>query len=242
MKCLVSILMIIAMSFATIASAANPLRFGGITRGNGNVVNKVIEIKDYQEFSFGGSATIYYEQKEHAAPYLRIETDENIQPLIVVKSDDGKLRISANNIAPTKYVIYTNSKSLSELELAGSTKFTIKGKASSELLRIKKAGSGTLNAGDLHYNSVLVNTSGSGKITLGGETDKVTCNTSGSGHINMVDLKTDEAKCSISGSGKIKAYAEKSLNARISGSGRVEYKGSPEVSKRISGSGSVKSL
>lgn len=240
MKRLVSIITIIALSFATIASAATPFFVNGKTvKGNGNVVNKIIEIKDYEEFSFGGSATIYYEQKEHAAPYLRIETDENIQSLIKVTSKNGKLDITANNISPTKYVIYTNSKSLTNVDLAGSTKFTIKGKATAKSLKIKKAGSGTLTADDLKYESVLISTAGSGKVNLGGETEKVTCNSNGSGHIDMIDLKADDAKCSISGSGKIKVHAEKTVSAKIAGSGRVEYKGNPEISKSVAGSGKV---
>ncbi|NDV68180.1 GIN domain-containing protein [Dysgonomonas sp. 25] len=238
MKRLTSIIFAMAISFATIASAANPFDLGN-TKGNGNIVKKEIRIKDYQEFSFGGSATIVYEQKEDANPYLRIEIDENIFPLLEVESQNGKLKISGKNIAPTKYVIYTNSSSLSLLDLSGSVNYTIKGKSVANTLTIKTAGTTTLNGDNLTYESILVHTAGSCKIALGGETKKISCNSNGNGCVNMIKLKSDEARCSTAGSGDIKVHAEKSLEVKIAGSGKVEYKGSPEINKRIAGSGTI---
>lgn len=211
------------------------------TTGNGNIVKKTINIEDYQEFEFSGSAEIVYKQKANTEPYLQIEVDENIYPLIEIKSEKGKLRIGGNNsnFAPTKYVIYTNSTKLTSVNLAGSAKYSIKGSSSEKSLKIKVAGSSIITGRNLIYEDMLIHSAGSSKIDLKGEVNKVICNSSGSGNINIIDMKAQKVKCSIAGSTIIKTHAEKTLNVRVAGSGKIEYKGNPDVNKKIAGSGKV---
>ena len=83
---------------------------------------------------------------------------------------------------------------------------------------------------------------GSGKVTLKGETRKVTLECTGSGDLNAVDLLSEEANVDIKGSGNASVHSSKSLQVDVKGSGDVRYKGNPSIRSDIHGSGNIKKL
>jgi hypothetical protein len=109
--------------------------------------------------------------------------------------------------------------------------------------RIDFSGSGEVFSEDDFVSEDLdIDLSGSGKITLKGETNNLSINISGSGKMELENLISQDCKINISGSGKCYVDAEETLDVRISGSGDVYYKGRPVISQNISGSGNVRSL
>lgn len=209
-------------------------------RGNGTIVNKEVPIEDYTAIRFSGGASLIYEQKADTAPYLRIETDENIFPLLIVKSENGTLSIRSNeNIHPSKYIVYTNSTGLELLKISGSLKAHLKEKLITDEITIQASGSTTIEADHLECNSFTSSISGSGNITLAGKANKLNCSISGSGKLMAFPMVTDSVYCRVSGSGNFSVYATQYLNVSISGSGRVMYKGDPRIDQSISGSGKV---
>ncbi|MFV0418742.1 MAG: head GIN domain-containing protein [Dysgonomonas sp.] len=211
-------------------------------RGNGVITEKEINISDYSEIVFGGSANIVYEQKTDAAPYLKIEIDENIFPLLKIKSENGILSIeqeSGSNIRPTKYNIFTNSTALANVNTSGSAKIHIKGKLQTENLNFRLSGSGNVVVDDVTCNSISSRVSGSGDITLSGKATSIDNAISGSGKVNAMDLYAEDVTCTVSGSGNFWVHAEKNLKVNVSGSGNVRYKGNPQIDQSISGSGKV---
>ncbi|MBB4036247.1 hypothetical protein GGR21_002148 [Dysgonomonas hofstadii] len=211
-------------------------------RGDGNIVSNEISISDYDAIEFSGGATLVYEQKNDTTPYLRIEIDENLYPLLEVKSENGTLTIKQQNktsISPTKYEIYTNSKELGRISASGSIKAQIKGKLVTDEFKFKVSGSGNITCDSLVARSVTSRVSGSGDINLTGKAGTVDCAISGSGKVKAAEMVADTVYCSVSGSGNFFVHAEKYLKVSVSGSGNVQYKGDPEIDKSISGSGKV---
>ncbi len=210
------------------------------TRGNGNISENEVAISDYNEIHFSGGASLIYEQKKDATPYLRIEVDENIFPLLLIESKEGVLSIkNKENIKPTKYNIYTNSASLSQISASGSLKTHLKGILETDDLKIQLSGSGNIVADNLICHSINTGVSGSGDIKLSGKASEINSHISGSGKIDAMDMPADTVICSVSGSGNFSVHAEKYLKISVSGSGDVKYKGNPEIDKSISGSGKV---
>lgn len=208
-------------------------------KGSGVHVAKDVTISDYKGVKFGGSGELIYEQKE-GAPYLRIETDENIYPLLDIEVKDGILNIySKENISPTKFRIITNSSSLEYLGVSGSMDATLKNKLETSHLDIDISGSGKIIADNLLCETFNAKVSGSGAFYVKGQAQKVDARISGSGKVEALDLVADTVLCSVSGSGNFLITANKSLKVSISGSGSVRYKGNPEIDQSISGSGSV---
>lgn len=208
-------------------------------KGSGVHVAKDVAISDYKGIRFGGNAELIYEQKE-GAPYLRIETDENIYPLLRVEVKNGVLDIySEENISPTKFRILTNSSSLEYLGVSGSMDATLKNKLETSHLDIDISGSGKIIADNLICETFNAKVSGSGAFYVKGQAKKVDTRISGSGKVEAIDLIADTVFCSVSGSGHFLITANESLKVSISGSGSVRYKGNPEIDQSISGSGSV---
>lgn len=232
-----------AISITLLALSYQSCSFNSI-RGNGNIVENEINISDYKEIAFSGSTTLIYEQKTDVAPYLRIEVDENIYPLLTIDSDNGSLSIkSKKNISPTKFVIYTNSTSLEDLSASGSIKALIKGKLETPTLNFSLSGSGSIIIDSLICQTLKSKASGSADIIVnGGKISVINSAISGSGKVNTLNAQADSVYCKVSGSGDFIVWAEKFLDVSVSGSGDVQYKGNPEIDKSISGSGKVKQI
>ncbi len=232
-----------AISITLLALSYQSCSFNSI-KGNGNIVENQINISDYKEIAFSGSTTLIYEQKTDVAPYLRIEVDENIYPLLTIDSDNGSLSIkSKKNISPTKFVIYTNSTSLEDLSASGSIKALIKGKLETPTLNFSLSGSGSIIIDSLICQTLKSKASGSADIIVnGGKISVINSAISGSGKVNTLNAQADSVYCKVSGSGDFIVWAEKFLDVSVSGSGDVQYKGNPEIDKSISGSGKVKQI
>ena len=239
MKTLSSFILIAALAFACQSCLQKK------TVGNGTITENVVPIADYTKIEIDGAVTLIYEQKD-SEPYLKIETDENIFPLLKVEvNSDGKLEIKHDddsNIKPTKYNVYTNSRELFGLKFAGSSKTSLKGKVKTSTLKIDIAGSGEITADSLVCDVLDIDIAGSGTINLVGTATKSTYDVSGSGTVNALDFQSNNVKCSIAGSGKMFVTALDALDIDIAGSGNIQYKGDPSIKQSIAGSGKITKL
>lgn len=230
------------LSLTIIAFTLYSCDFNAI-EGNGTISDNTIEISDYKKIEFSGGANLVYEQKADAAPYLRIEVDENIFPILIIASQDSVLSIrSKENIRPTKYNIYTNSTGLEKISASGSLKAHLKGTLNTPKLDLSVSGSGNITADSIISNTIISRVSGSGDLNLIGKTDVFESHVSGSGKTNALELVANNVTCSLSGSGNFSVYAEKVLNVQVSGSGKIDYKGNPQISQSISGSGKINKI
>ena len=209
-------------------------------KGNKTIIEKEVSINDYSAIEFSGSASLIYEQKTDAAPYFRIEVDENIYPLLTIEVDNGTLSIgSKENIRPTKYNIYTNSTELKRLEASGSIKAHLKGKLVTDEMNIETSGSATIQIDDLTCGVIRSNTAGSGEITIAGSANEMHCSAAGSGKVKALSMVANNVYCEVAGSGNFAVHAVEYLNVSIAGSGKVSYKGEPKIDQSISGSGKI---
>lgn len=235
MKTIVNTLAVLVLAYTLQACNFN------LVKGNGTIVSKEITITDYNAIKFSGGASLTYEQKPDVAPYLRIEIDENIFPLLIIESENGILTFKCkDNISPTKYNIYTNSSGLEQLRVSGSLKANVKNKLVTDKFDVHISGSGTVQVDALECNTFKSSVSGSGDIILAGSAKEMNCSISGSGKINAWPMVADSVYCKVSGSGDFEVHAIDYLNVSISGSGSVMYKGEPRIDQSISGSGKVK--
>lgn len=242
MKKLFFLISFIAVFLGTECVSAQTIIRGNmdIVKGNGNIISKTFDISEYKAIETVGSASFVYEQKS-GAPYLRIETDENILPLMKVKVDNDVLTVRSNqSYSPTKLIVYTNSRALSWAKISGSGNIELKGNINLQDLKLTVAGSGNIYADKLSCNSVSAKVAGSGNIKLGGKVETLDGNVAGSGGLNTTALLASNATGRVAGSGNLSIYASKTLDLRVSGSGSIKYKGPATVNKSVSGSGRIK--
>lgn len=220
--------------------------------GSGNVIEHPIAVEEYSNIEFEANADLYYELKMDAASDFKMEIDDNLIPFIEVTLKKEKLTRkeklvikTTSPIKPTKFVIYTNSRAIKDIDINGSGNVYMENDINSKDLSIKLKGYGNFKAENLLTKSFSLDVSGSGSAILKGTTQSLDLKIGkkGSGSINASELKAEEIKCDISGTGNMEVDVQKSLDIKIDGSGNVTYKGDPRnYSHKLGGTGKVKHL
>lgn len=193
----------------------------GATQGSGNVISESRTVKDFRAIQLSGSGKLVIEQSDVES--LTITADDNL--LRDLTSDvQGKTLLLGTreftSINPSKIVTYKLLvKSLNSINVSGGAAVEAKG---------------------LLTDSLDINVSGAGDITISGRADKQSVNISGAGKYRADDFKTKTASVNISGIGSAIVAASDRLDVQVSGAGEVEYIGDPSVTEQISGAGSVK--
>ena len=242
---------VIALIFCAFMAEASKVE------GNGNIITKEISVDNYSEIELGGnieySGNNFWGNRSnkkfpvfkytHArSASLKITIDENLFPLLSIKSNNGRLAIriqDGTRIKPTQYVIEGSSKTLKYLKTSGPMDFEAQNALKLRLGEFSVSGSGDLVFEDLDCKNLTSKVSGSGDITLKGKADEARYSVSGSGDIKAYDLSVNDLSCSVSGSGDARVYAKDNMNLSVSGSGDIRYKGPANVNKSKSGSGSI---
>ncbi len=225
-----------------IAAAMPALSIFGCEEGSGNIIEKDFEVNNFDAVVIEGNGLLYISQDDKHS--VRVETDDNIMPLISVKKRDGILFLSTKENVCTKHLkFFVSSKNIAKLGIGGSGDIIgvspIKGKS----LKMRIEGSGDIKLKDIEVDFLSAAISGSGDIRLDGKTDQYKIKIEGAGDIYSYDLKSKSCEVSVSGSGDVQINVSDNLTVSIAGSGDVLYKGSPKnVIESIAGSGDVRAL
>ena len=240
---------VIALIFCAFMAEASKVE------GNGNIITKEISVDNYSEIELGGNIEYsgnnfwgnrsnkkfpVFKYTHGRSASLKITIDENLFPLLSIKSNNGRLAIriqDGTRIKPTQYVIEGSSKTLKYLKTSGPMDFEAQNAFSEDQLEIKisgssdvkfphnvklrlgefsVSGSGDLVFEDLDCKNLTSKVSGSGDITLKGKADEARYSVSGSGDIKAYDLSVNDLSCSVSGSGDARVYAKELTSAGLS--------------------------
>ncbi len=215
--------------------------FGSGINGEGPVVEKTLNINNFDAVSLSMSANVYLMQGKDFE--VKVSGQKNIIDNLKTQVVDREWKIGfeQNVRRYEKLEIHITMPDLRKVHISGSGNISSRNAFSGlENVSISISGSGDINM-DLEAKSLDCRISGSGDINLRGMSETLELKISGSGDIQAEDLRTKSANIAVSGSGNCSVNAEDELDVRISGSGDVKYTGRPRVNTRISGSGSLRS-
>ncbi|MBP5650770.1 MAG: DUF2807 domain-containing protein [Bacteroidales bacterium] len=216
-------------------------------KGNGNIVTKEFDVKDFDEITLSMPATINFTQSDQYSCSITI--DENLVQFVGIKVIGDDLSIIQ---VPSKDGKPLLSFSFGEKELSVPkyqyptlqfTKFEINISAP-RLEDVRVNGSGIFNFGnEFSAYKLNANVNGSGQILsdnvlkIGGLDVEI----AGSGSVAFAQVSADEAEVSISGSGS--ATVEGSfveVDLKLMGSGNITLNGNMQTAKaKIAGSGNI---
>lgn len=228
---------------ATIFFTSCNLNFMDAVRGDKNIVKQEYEVSDFTSINLNTVADIVYKQVESDSTYLCIEIDSNLVEYLEVDVNDGRLNIRTREkeaIDPSRFIIYTNSKTINEINLSGVGNLTVPDKLSAQNLKIFVTGVGDLEFKDLQSDTLTVRVTGAGDIALKGNTSYADFMVTGVGRVEADGFEAKNAKCVVSGVGSIDVHVTDSLRSSVSGVGSIDYKGDPHVVSNVSGVGSAK--
>jgi hypothetical protein len=216
--------------------------FGGErVNGNGNVVTQTRATGDFNSIEVSGAIDVYIRQE--SSPAIKVETDENIQGLIITEVRGNVLRIYQEdgfNIDASTLKVYVSATSYKMLKASGACNFYTESRiAGTDNINIDLSGASDANL-EISAPAIEAELSGAGSLSLKGEAKDLSISGSGSSKIRCFDLIAGNVRVDISGAGNAEVFASTKLDVEVSGAGDIIYKGNPAVSQHISGAGSVR--
>jgi uncharacterized protein YxeA len=171
-------------------------------RGDGNVVKKERTATSFDGIRVSTGIDVYLKQGDEES--LAVEADENLHEYIITEVKDGVLHVYSDaNIREAKMKrVYVTMKEVTSLK--------------------------TSSAGDIIGETLDVNISSSGDITLSGEAETLNVDLSSAGDLEAYNLQVKEADISASSAGDAKVNVSEKINARASSAGDISYRGNPK--------------
>lgn len=216
-------------------------------KGNGNIVTKEINVRDFDEITLSVPATVKFTQSDQYS--CSITMDENLIQFISIKtigddlrirqlpSKDGKPILSFSfgekevtlpnyqyaTLQFTKFEINISAPRLEDVKVNGAGMFIFMNEFSDEKLNADVNGSGQINA------------------EKGLKVDEMDIELSGSGSVNFAQLTAEDVEVTLSGSGSSilnGSFAE--LDLALMGNGSIKVSGNTQSAKaKIAGSGDI---
>lgn len=210
-------------------------------RGKGPVVKINRNPGKFKSIELDCNADVYLSQADVFS--CIIETQENIQPLILTNIDDETLRFYTDkSISTDKLIIYITAPDYKNIKIDGSGDVFGKNTLNVKELNLRISGSGNIVIDKVITDDLTANIDGSGEIKFAtGKADNASYQIEGSGKIIADKIEAEDVEATIEGSGNIHCYAGDNLEAKIKGSGNVKYKGAPKTKFTVEGSGNVSS-
>ena len=217
--------------------------FGGErVKGNGNLKTEQRNVSAFDRVEAHGAINLFVTQGELQP--VRIEGDENLLQYIEVVQQGGELEIKTRNninLDPTKDIkVYVSAPGYRRIAVSGASNIIGQNKISGSDLELDISGAGEIKM-EVDVPEIKTEMSGSGAITLKGQTRKFVLETSGAAKAMCYGLLSEETIVDISGAGEAQVYASQRLQVDVSGAGNVSYKGEVKnISQEVSGAGSVR--
>lgn len=211
-------------------------------KGSGQAVDKVRAIGgNFSRVRLDGPVDVQL-QPAQGEPSLRVQADDNIEPMISTRLEGDTLVVGLQEGASfstrNPLRVKLDFKQLQALQLRGSGDATLD-RLQGERFEIELSGSGDARIGLLEVRELRARLSGSGDLSVAGKAEQQDWELSGSGDASAASLSGQRVRARLSGSGDLRLGVSQELDAQLSGSGDLAYSGRPQIKSRVSGSGEL---
>ncbi len=197
--------------------------------GSGNIITKDIPVQSFSELKASGVFNLYLTQGNTES--VKIEADDNFQPLFEVKNEGSKLIIKMQdhvNFKPQKgskgMKVYITFRNIKDMDISTVGNVSSDKKLTFEDLSIKNNGVGSINM-ILSAHSVNIKNKSVGSIMLSGNADEATINNNGVGSLKAFEFAVQKMDINNSGIGSAEVNVEKELKVKDNFLGKVTNKG-----------------
>ncbi|MFN2457729.1 MAG: head GIN domain-containing protein [Chitinophagaceae bacterium] len=203
--------------------------------GNGNLVTRDIPIQSFNELKASGIYELKLSQGNKES--VKIEADENLQELFIVRNDGARLIIETKKMednvnikSKNKMRVYVTFKNLKDLELSTIGTVQSDEQLSFNDLQFKNKGVGSVNL-SLTANRLHLENKSVGEVTLTGKAENTVLKNNGVGSINAGNFVVQAMDIDNSGIGNVEVNAAKQLKVKDNWLGKVNNKGAAPVRK-----------
>ncbi|MDQ3048256.1 MAG: DUF2807 domain-containing protein [Bacteroidota bacterium] len=198
--------------------------------GNGKVISEAREVPEFNEIRLEGVFNVFLSMGEKAT--VKVETDENIQPVIIASVENNvltiKMKDSTSLSKMTKINIYVTVTELRKLSTEGVGKLRCMSRIEAKELELNCKGVGTTSI-DLIADKLTVHSEIVGSMILAGRVSEVHIDHNGVGGIQAFNLQAEKLKLNLDGIGGAEVFASKELIIEAKGLGGIKYRGNPQV-------------
>jgi hypothetical protein len=202
--------------------------------GSGNIVTKDVAVQSFSELKASGVFSLYLVQGNTES--VKIEADDNFQPLFEVKNEGSMLVVKMQDHVSIKtkkgskgMKVTISFKTLKNMELGTVGNISADKMLTFEDLAIKNNSVGSINL-NLTARSVIIKNESVGNIMLTGKADEAVIKNNGVGSLKASDFVVQKMDIINDGIGSAEVNAEKELKVKDSFLGKVSNKGN---AKRI---------
>lgn len=213
-------------------------------RGNGVIKKENRTAGEFKHVDVSGAIDVIIKQGSERS--VSIETDENLLPLIEVRTEGDRLFISFRegyNLDATGSIkAFVSSPVFEKLEASGACSITSQDTiTANNAMEIGLSGA-THASVQLKCPKLTTTLSGASEMKLSGEAKEFKIDASGSSHVKSFDLISDIADVDLSGASSADIYANTKIEASASGASTVRYKGSASINANTSGASNTKKV
>ncbi|WP_329806643.1 head GIN domain-containing protein [Flavobacterium facile] len=214
--------------------------FDNQKRGNGNVTTDTREVTgNFSKIVVGQAIDVEIEQADSYS--IEVETDSNLQNHIKTTVENGVLKISsdANIQDAEKLLVRIKMKQVTEIETTSASSVQSVNLLKGKSLRIAASSSSDVEI-EAEYETIHLEATSTGEITIKGKTLKLETSASSASEIDASDLLANEVFAQATSASDTKVYAIVKLDAKAASAGSITSVKKPkEVRKEETSGGEV---
>ena len=209
-------------------------------RGNGNVTTRTREVTgNFTKIVVGQGIDVEIEQAESYG--IEVEADSNLLEHIKTTIDDGVLKISSDvNIQNAeKLLVKVKIKQLNEIETTSTSSVESVNIFKGKTLRIASSSASSVDI-EAEYESMHLESTSTGEITIKGKTLKLETSASSASEIDASDLLANDVFAQATSASQTSVHALVKLDAKASSAGSITSVNKPkEIRKEETSGGEV---
>ncbi len=200
--------------------------------GSGNIITKEISVQPFDGLTAGGVFNVILQQGNKEQ--VKIEAEDNLQPLFEVKNEGSTLKISFKKDVNLKHAkkmnVYVTFKNLKSLNISSVGNVTATGSLSFDNLSLENNSVGNVDL-DLAAQKLSVKNNSVGSLKLSGKADNAVIKSNSVGSIQAGGLVVQVMDIQNDGVGGAEVNAVKELKVRDSFLGKVKNTGNATAKK-----------
>ena len=198
-----------------------------IRKGNGNVTKEEREITPFDAVKAQSGINVYLFQGTDEKVY--VETDENLQELLIVKVDEGVLRcyIDGSIRRASKLNVYVNFDDIRKIKAESGADIYGETLIKVDYLEIDASSAGDVKI-EVEATTIECDASSGADIKVTGITNKFIADASSGADITAKDLQCKIAKVNASSGADISISVSDQINANASSGADIDYYGDPQ--------------
>lgn len=232
---------IVVAIFALLFSSCNNFSGMNSIAGSGNVTTETRNVTaNFKNIKVSNAIDLVIEQAEKTE--IIVETDDNLQPIITTKIEDGVLIIKSNSSSfrnATVKKVTVRMPIIEDLDASSAATITCKNIIKGENISLNTSSAANINL-KIESDNIYCDTSSGSEITINGKALKLDTSSSSGSSIHAEDLHANEVIADASSGSSINVHPIVSLNAEASSGASVSYNIEPKsIQKRSSSGGSI---